>query len=54
VGVAGIALGVVLFATCDDPHRYDHPRPPPLTPTTLAPVAWAMPGGAGAGLTGSF
>jgi hypothetical protein len=27
VGAAGVVLGIILFATADDPHRYDAAQP---------------------------
>jgi hypothetical protein len=54
LGGAGVALGVVLFATADDVHRYDRrdtvgDRRPRLTPTF-----WVTRGGGGASLAGTF
>lgn len=55
VGAAALALGVVLLVTADDPHKYDAQAPPATTSATRAwPTAWAMRGGAGLGLAGSF
>jgi hypothetical protein len=53
VGAAGMALGIALFATADDPHRYDDPREgrsAACGPLHARPVFW--PGGAA--LIGAF
>ena len=58
VGVAGVVLGIVLFATADDPHRYDLAQTnDPLPQRTIAhaePVLWTMPGGGGLSIVGAF
>ncbi len=51
VGAAAAVVGAVLFATADDPHRYDDVA---AAPPRLAPRFWAAPGGGGFTLAGSF
>ncbi|HXX66716.1 MAG TPA: PEGA domain-containing protein [Polyangiaceae bacterium] len=55
VGVAGLTVGVVLLATGEDPHKYDHPASPETEGTTRAwPVVWTERGGGALGVAGSF
>jgi hypothetical protein len=53
VGAAGFALGVILFATADDPHQYDREVASMPAPR-LTPLVWSTRGGGVAGVTGSF
>ena len=61
VGSAAVVLGVVLFVTADDPHRYDRPEAsasssPLHSPERLRamPIFWSAPGGGGGSIVGTF
>ena len=63
IGAAAAVLGVVLFATADDPHRYDQPEGSAASarraersawPARAMPIIWSAPGGGGAALVGTF
>lgn len=55
VGAASLVTGVVLLVTSDDPHKYDHKASDELgSGPTLVPTAWALPGGGGMGVGGTF
>jgi hypothetical protein len=53
VGAAGAVLGVVLWVTSDDPHKYDPSEAAGATHVSV-PTFWIARGGGGLGLHGSF
>jgi len=58
VGVAGVVLGIVLYAAADDPHRYDgaqaNDAPQERAVAHAEPVLWTMSGGGGVSIAGTF
>lgn len=56
VGVASMVLGIVLFTTADDPHRYDRPegRAAASQRLRVLPVVWPTPSGGSAALVATF
>lgn len=55
VGAASLVTGVVLLVTSDDPHKYDRKASDELAAEPrLVPMGWALPGGGGMGLAGTF